>query len=116
MKSSELKIGRVYFSCAWYAAKYPVPDIRTYVYIGKNIYEDREDKSQDEHVFEEPRKYFEKEILNGLSEDEKKEYETPEEPYRMTIPEDSLEIIKDIDGLLDFLKRSKKEQNADQIF
>jgi len=115
MKSNELKIGHVYFSCAWSNPKHPVPVIRTYVYIGKNLYEDREDKSQDEYIFESPIKFFEKEILNGLSENEKEEYEGPEEATQMVIPEDSLDIIKDIDGLIAFLEISKKEPNARDI-
>ena len=116
MKPNELKIGHVYFSCGWANRKYPVPVIRTYVFIGKNLYEDREDKSQDEFVFESPLKYFENDILNDLSEDNNEEYDGPEEPTKMVISLDSLEIIKDIDGLIDFIERTKKERNAEDIF
>jgi hypothetical protein len=116
MNPNELKIGHVYFSCGWSNRKYPVPVIGTYVYIGKNLYEDREDKSQDEFVFESPLKYFENDILNGLSEDDKEEYDGPEDPTQMVISEDSLVIIKDIDGLIDFIERTKKEPNAEDIF
>ncbi|MBI5076151.1 MAG: hypothetical protein HZB62_13420 [Nitrospirae bacterium] len=115
MEPNELKKGHVYFSCGWSTAKYPVPDIRTFVYIGENIEEDL-DKTQNEYTFEIPKKYFEKEILNGLSEEERTEYEGPEEPNRTIVPEDCLAVIKDIDGLIDFLTRSKKEPNAEDIF
>ncbi len=115
MEPNELKIGHVYFSCGWSNPKYPVPVIRTYVYIGKNLYEDREDQSKDEYIFQSPIKYFEEEIIR-LSEEEKAEYERPEEPTELIVQENSLGVIKDIDGLIDFLTRSKKERNANEIF
>jgi hypothetical protein len=116
MEPDELKIGRVYFSCGWSNPRYPVPVIRTYVYIGKNLYEDREDKSKDEYIFQSPIKYFEKEIIQGLPEEERTEYERPDEPTAIIVQEDSLAAINDIDGLIDFLARSKKERNAKEIF
>lgn len=116
MKPNELKIGHVYFSCGWSHRKYPVPVIKTYVFIGKNLYDDRENKSQDDFAFESPLKYFENDLLNGLSEEVNEENDGPEEPTQMVIPEDSLEIIKDIDGLIDFIERTKNKPNVGDIF
>jgi|WetSurMetagenome_2_1015567.scaffolds.fasta_scaffold35037_3 hypothetical protein len=116
MKPNELKTGHVYFSCGWSNPKYPVPMIRTYIYIGKNLYDDGKDKSQDEYIFQSPIKYFEEEILSMLPADEKEVYEGPEETTELIVPENSLTVIKDINGLIDFLDRSKKERNASQIY
>jgi len=115
MKPDELKTGHVYFFCGWSNSKYPVPVITTYVYIGKNLNQDGKYTSQNEYIFEDQTKYFEKEILEGLSEAERKEYDGPEEPYRMTMRDDSLNTIQDIDGLIDFLMLSKKQSNAKDI-
>jgi hypothetical protein len=84
-------------------------------YIGQNLHEDRTSIAQNEYIFEIPDKYFEQEILNSLTEEQKREYEAPEEPHRMTVREDSLEIIRDIDGLIDFLILTKKQPNAKDV-
>lgn len=115
MKPDELKTGHVYFTCGWSNPKYPIPSIETYVYIGQNLYEHRADMTQNEYIFEIPDKYFEQEILNGLTEDQRREYETPEEPHRVTVREDSLGIVRDIDGLIDFLILTKKQPNAKDL-
>ena len=116
MKANNLKEGRVYFSCGWSNPKYPVPVIRTYVYIGKNIEQERNDQSQNEYVFEDPLKYFEKEILEGLSPAEREEYAEQDEPRKIKVPEDSLDIIEDIDGLIKFLLMSKQQPRAHEVF
>jgi hypothetical protein len=116
MTPNELKEGMVFFFCGYSNPKYPVPEIETYVYIGKNVPKNKQTTEQNEYVFEEPRKYFEKELLDGLSEDEKTNYVPPEEPYRIIVPESSLNTLYDIDGLIRFLLESKKEPGAKDIF
>jgi hypothetical protein len=116
MKPNELKQGKVYFSCAYSNPKYPVPEIETYVYIEKNVSLTEEATEQAEYIFEDPRKYFERELLSGLSEEEKVHYEPPAEPTRSIFHEGGLNLIHDINGLIQFLEKSKKEPGAKDIF
>lgn len=56
--ADELKKGQFYFLLLFYPSKIEIPYIKTYMYIGKNLYNDRE-SSGHEWYFQDPRSYLE---------------------------------------------------------
>lgn len=117
MKKEEFEIGKVYFECAYLCLKCPVPEIESWVYVGINIFE--EDKSEIEkcYYFQDPETYFSSYIVEGLSKEQKEEYEISEQPRRMRVSENDVEgLVYDLSELKEFVQKLDKDPYAKKIF
>lgn len=113
MDANLLVVGKAYFLCGYHHVKYPIPRIRTYIYVGKNLDEDNKE-ANDEYYFEKPEAYFSAKInASGQNNDECGELA---ETGRLLIPGEHLHLIKDYDGFIEWLISLSKAANANKIF
>ena len=96
--ANELKEGDYYFLLLFYPAKSEIPMIKTFIYVGKNLYAG-EESSGDDWYFQEPRSYLEHGSLLQLKNDIK--------PEVFLANEDALSQMYDINGLIERLKKIK---------
>ena len=104
MEASKLKLGTVYFSCVFSHPNEPVPRISTCVFLGINLFNDDDAAGEPRYYFQDPEKYFEKEIVAALSDEERRAYQSPQEPTCIAITPDTLDRIHDIDELIGFCR------------
>jgi hypothetical protein len=91
----KLKEGKYYFRFLFYDSKIEIPDIQTFIYIGKNIH--GEDESpEDEFYFQDAASYLKYGSYMHLSNNE--EYES------FHVNKETLAIIYDLNGLIEALK------------
>lgn len=99
----DLISGKVYFLLGFYHPKLSIPMIHTYIFIGKNVFRDREDTSKDEWIFQDPESYIEYGCFLDLSENQKKKIE----PEIICFNEDTIQSIYDLNELISKLKELK---------
>jgi hypothetical protein len=112
MTPNELVIGKVYFICGYDHRTYPIPRIDTLVYLGKTLFEDREDINKGEYIFQHPQNYFGK-IRPDESQDDDTENE---DTGKKILFDDTLPVLKNMDGLIEWLQSLKKDKAAEKIF
>jgi len=56
IKPGDLKVNKFYFHLYYLTDKTKVPEIRTYFYLGKNLYE-KESENKEEYYFQESESY-----------------------------------------------------------
>ncbi len=105
----DLISGKVYFQFGFFHPKIPIPMIHTYVFIGKNVFRNREDTS-DEWVFQDPESYLEYGCFLDLSENQKRKFASE----IICFNEDTLRSIYDLDELINKLKELKVDK-LDQL-
>ncbi len=113
MKPDELVIGKIYFICGYHHQTYPIPHIEPLVYVGKNLFKDGEDPNKDEYIFQHPQGYFGKVTSEGVIKDKDSENKDSGE---IIFFDDTLHILKNIDGLIEWLQSLKKNKSAETIF
>jgi len=89
INNNKFKIGEYYFLLTEYPVDIEIPEIKTYIYIGKNIYES-DQASEDEYYFQDPQDYFSgsSSLSNGL-----------------IVGEESIDIISDLTELISKLQK-----------
>ncbi len=98
---NELIEGEYYFLLVFYKAKIRIPKIRTYIYIGKNVY-GKDKAPSDEWYFQDPQSY----LKHGSFLTFTKEVEHD----RFLVTEDMLPIIYDLSGLIEELDEFQKRK------
>lgn len=98
-----LVVGKHYFSFWYLNESSDKPEIKTYVYIGKNMLETRE---TDEHYFQTVESYYEDGNILNLPKDKRPE---GYEDNILLVNEQNLEVISDINGLLHELENHDKQ-------
>ncbi len=117
MNAEELKVGRTYFACAYFIRNKPTPEIETWIYLGKNISSGDSESEDSYHYFQDPESYYQREILDELTEEQAQEYENPESPIRMRVLESEVEgLVQDLKELKIFIEALSGELNADEAF
>ncbi len=91
IKENDLKIEKCYFMVDFYDKDLSVPNIETYIYIGKNIY-GNQDNEKDSWYFQEPDIFFDK----GTSHEQDNSLENG----IIFIEQDMLEFVYDINGVI----------------
>ena len=91
--------GANYFLVIFYDRKLQMPNIKTYVYIGKNLYDDRNRSGGDEWFFQAPQLY----LKQG---DGQQVYKTIEKKFFIA-NEDILHHMYDLQGLIEVLEKVK---------
>ncbi len=103
--SHKLIVGKHYFSFWYLDESSEKPEIKTYVFIGKNVLEARE---TDEYYFQTVESYYGDGNILDLPKDKRPE---GYEGNILLVSEKNLEVISDIDGLLQELKNLDKPYN-----
>lgn len=99
---AKLVMGKHYFSFWYLDEDSEKPEIKTYVYIGKNLLEARE---TNEHYFQTVESYYDDGNVFDLPKDKRPE---SYEDNILLVNEQNLEVISDIDGLLHELENLYK--------
>ena len=92
--------GERYFLMLYYDRDLKIPNIRTVIFIGKNVYGGTNDSVLDEWYFQDPRTYLEFGSFMTLTKSKKEKVK----PEIISIDRKSLFSIHDLTGLLDKLQ------------
>lgn len=103
-RKEQLKIGNCYFMIRYYTEKTNIPDIWTYVYLGKDIYA-KQPKSDD---------YYFQEIEHYLKPDKNDDKKSPADKGIMMLELDCLYLMYDVDSLINTLNDLKKSLDKDK--
>ena len=114
MHPDQLVAGKLYFLCGYHNSKYPVPYIRTCVYVGKNLDQNKEEQT-DEYFFDHPQKYFH-EGLPKTPQSEIEDYEDSANFENLIVTEKDLHLLNDYSGFIAWVASLKNEPNAERIF
>lgn len=107
VEPKDLIPGSVYYMILFYDTELQIPNIRTLVYIGKNVLAGREDPLKDEWVFQDPKSYLKDgSIINIKSKKKKRDAHRKS----LVVDEGTLYSIHDLDGLLERLIKLQKSQ------
>lgn len=99
---NKLVTGKHYFSFWYLDESSEKPEIKTYVYIGKNMLEARE---TEEYYFQTADSYYEDGNVLDLPKDERPE---SYEDCLLLVSAKNLDVISDVDGLVQELKNINK--------
>jgi predicted RNA-binding protein with PUA-like domain len=99
IKPDDLTTGDYYFLLLFYHPKYEIPMIKTFIYVGKNLYYEGTHK-EDEFYFQDPRSYLEHGSFDAF--DTEIEHET------FFANHDVLLQMYDIHGLIERLAKIAK--------
>ncbi len=97
----ELEVGKAYFDISWSTAETKVPDIETYIFIGKNIYGEA-----DEYYFQTPYSY---EKHGDFSVNKNKNIKA--EAEIILLPPDLVEVLFTLEGVIEHLQSLKAEHS-----
>jgi hypothetical protein len=119
MNPEKLEKGKIYYHCSYSHPKLSIPEIETWIYLGKNILPDRDNESIDEYVFQYPHKYFGTDIkndtINITTDDDKNDLDS-DLPEYITMGNDHLcATIKNIEELISWLTSIKGKASNNSI-
>ncbi len=100
IKPEDLIEGQCYFLLLFYHPKIEIPMIKTFVYVGKNLYPVRKKKPEDEWYFQDPKSYLERGSFAQLSKKVKHE--------KFLANKDALFQMYDINGLIERLTKIRE--------
>ena len=98
-----LHIGKAYFIAGYCDGGMRVPDIETYIFIGKNMAEEDSNRNQDSWYFQTPESYFSDGIITEIKGNIKDKV--------LLLGSDVLDMVYDLDGLIVFLNSLKNSYN-----
>ncbi len=110
MNPDKLIKGKVYFMCTYETPSGFIPRIDALVYIGKNLY--KKESDDDEYYFQDPQVYF----INEVRIDYVRGEILGAGSGKLTVPADSIHIVKNYDELLKWLEELRKLKGADDIY
>ena len=111
MRPEAFEIGKVYFEGSLLHPKYPIPEIETWVYVGKNLFSD-DGSDADVYYFTNPQKYYEEDLKQAI--DDEAFFEEIDGYY--VVRESDLDGIMDIDELAAWVVSLKDDEHADKAF
>ena len=94
-----LLVGRAYFIAGYCDEDMRVPDIDTYIFIGKNMADGDDNRNQDSWYFQTPSSYFAEGIIT--------EIKGNVEDKILLLGSDVLDMVYDLEGLIEFLNNLK---------
>ena len=97
IKPEDLVEGQCYFLLFFYHPKNEIPMIKTFIYVGKNLYASGKKNPEDEWYFQDPKSYLERGSFVQLSKKIKHE--------KFLANKDTLFQMYDINGLIERLAR-----------
>lgn len=100
MSDKDIVIGQYYFLLFFYHPKVNIPVIKSFIYMGKNLYKKKEDLSKDEWFFQDAKSYLQHGSFLDLPNKIEREL--------LIAEEDILSRMYDMDGLIDALQKLKK--------
>lgn len=115
MDASKLEPGKTYFICGYHHQKYPIPYIKTYIFVRKEPADKTDPSGKTVYVFQHPQRYY-KDAETDVKVDIGGYFEDAEDFPEITINEDDLHILQDFSGLLEWLTSLKKSAWADNVF
>jgi len=102
-----LIVGKAYFSLGYSSDDAPIPEVETYIFIGKDIF--GSENSQGEYFFQTPWSYFEH---GSFAETKKNKRGKIFHGHVTLMRDDAIETLLDFDGLLTALGELKNDANA----
>lgn len=107
MDPRNLQRGKVYFSCGYMHPKYPIPRVIPLVFIKEEA---------DGFLFQDPQKYFQKDIVEGLSEEDKIEFLDSIDEEDFFIAKDQIHLVKEFMGFKSFVDDLEKKPLVKQVY
>ena len=111
MQPETFEIGKVYFEGSLLHPKYPIPEIETWIYVGKNLFADDE-SDENVYYFINPQKYYEADLKQAI--DDEAFFEEIDGYY--VVRESDLDGIMAIDELAAWVVSLKEDEHADKAF
>jgi hypothetical protein len=111
MQPQALEIGKVYFEGSFLHPAYPIPEIETWVYVGRNLFGD-EEPDGNAFYFVNPQKYYEADLQEAI--DDPAFFEDIDGYY--VVAESDLDGIMTIDELAAWLAGLKRAEHAEKAF
>jgi len=111
MRPEAFEIGKVYFEGSLLHPRYPIPEIETWIYVGKNLFADDE-AGEDAYYFINPQKYYEDDLKKAIDDED---FFEAIDGYYMVL-ENDLDGIMDIDELAAWVVTLKDDEHADKAF
>jgi hypothetical protein len=107
----KLERGKTYFAIVFSTRDAPIPEVETYIYIGKDVF-GKGKTPRPEHFFQSPWSYFEH---GDFAESSHRENLADKTHGHITMmSEDMVETLVDLNGLIKALRELKNEPNADR--
>ena len=108
MNPKKLEIGKVYFLCMYLHRKFPIPDIESYVYVGKD---------EEGYHFLHPQNYLVRQVFDKLDDEEKEFLEGFLSGDDLVVPEHEIDpMVEDHEGLISFLETLKEHAQYERFF
>ncbi len=107
MDPRNLQPGKVYFNCGYVHPKYPIPRVLPLVFIREGA---------DGFWFQNPQKYFQKDILEDLSDEDKKEFLDSMDEEDIFIAKEEIHLIKEFVEFKSFVNELEKKPFFKKIY